>query len=540
MATVAERCPICLEDPPSNYSMALPCLHAFCYVCITRWIRQNPTCPLCKVPVESVVHTIESDSEFKETKVSVEFDYDSEEDEDSFEGQFLAVDTGNTPANISAWNGPMAFVPLNANGTAGAPRLQPLVDWLCDRLDLLFETPDLALVMRNIVMDTLCEHGCNEEELTRQFWPMFHEDTAPFVTDLIIQAELCIASRQILPIASGRGVEYIDSSSSSSSGEETDSDTEVDPNNLTDPEDTSDDTSTDNSSAPALAPRQNNSRPARARPARARPGPPTRGRRRGRRPAAPEPVGRRSARLRRRQPRTNPRTHGEENGDIIDLTLDSDGGTEPANVSGSLNTTEQPVLIPDEEEVLPPSPHTSSNSAILCLVSAPTPSSAAEPPRGQPVAPSGSSAEERPARPRCSLREFARRFMALAPRDSPTGEAAGSGRWGTGPRTTEPLTAAVVSVDQSYEGAGIFGGRSTQHVRRRTEDDFARRRGNVLLRPRRQSVPLVPYPDITSTSPLIRQGGQRVRDLQRAFQTQPSEPEEMRCPHNCQRYRRNQ
>nr|1CHC_A Chain A, EQUINE HERPES VIRUS-1 RING DOMAIN [Equid alphaherpesvirus 1] len=63
MATVAERCPICLEDP-SNYSMALPCLHAFCYVCITRWIRQNPTCPLCKVPVESVVHTIESDSEF--------------------------------------------------------------------------------------------------------------------------------------------------------------------------------------------------------------------------------------------------------------------------------------------------------------------------------------------------------------------------------------------------------------------------------------------------------------------------------------------
>nr|AAB63316.1 transcriptional protein [Equid alphaherpesvirus 1] len=419
MATVAERCPICLEDP-SNYSMALPCLHAFCYVCITRWIRQNPTCPLCKVPVESVVHTIESDSEFKETKVSVDFDYDSEEDEDSFEGQFLAVDSGDAPANISAWNGPMAFVPLNANGTAGAPRLQPLVDWLVERLDQLFETPELALVMRNIVMDTLCEHGCNEEELTRQFWPMFHEDTVPFVTDLIIQAELCVASRPILPIARGRGVEYIDSSSSSSSSEEeTDSDIEVDPNNLTDPEDTSDETSTDNSSA--QAPRQEDSRPARA-----RPGPPTRGRRRGRRPAAPGPASRRSARLRRRQPRTNSRTNGGDNGEIIDLTLDSDG----------------------------------------------------------PV--------------------------------------------------------AVVLVDRSSEGAGLFGGRFAQHVRRRTEDESARRRGNVLLRPRRQSVPPVPYPDIASTSPLIRQGGQRVRDLQRAFQTQPAEPEEMRCPHNCQRYRRNQ
>lgn len=532
MATVAERCPICLEDP-SNYSMALPCLHAFCYVCITRWIRQNPTCPLCKVPVESVVHTIESDSEFKETKVSVDFDYDSEEDEDSFEGQFLAVDSGDAPANISAWNGPMAFVPLNANGTAGAPRLQPLVDWLVERLDQLFETPELALVMRNIVMDTLCEHGCNEEELTRQFWPMFHEDTVPFVTDLIVQAELCVASRPILPIARGRGVEYIDSSSSSSSSEEeTDSDIEVDPNNLTDPEDTSDETSTDNSSA--QAPRQEDSRPARA-----RPGPPTRGRRRGRRPAAPGPASRRSARLRRRQPRTNSRTNGGDNGEIIDLTLDSDGDTEPADVSGSLNTTDQPVLIPDEEEAAPASPHTSSNSAIICLVSELTPESE-EPPRDQPVAPSGSFAGERPMRPRCSLREFARRFMALAPRDSSTSEAAGPSRLGAGPRATEPFSVAVVLVDRSSEGAGLFGGRFAQHVRRRTEDESARRRGNVLLRPRRQSVPPVPYPDIASTSPLIRQGGQRVRDLQRAFQTQPAEPEEMRCPHNCQRYRRNQ
>ena len=27
---------------------SLPCEHAFCRSCISRWLRHNPTCPLCR------------------------------------------------------------------------------------------------------------------------------------------------------------------------------------------------------------------------------------------------------------------------------------------------------------------------------------------------------------------------------------------------------------------------------------------------------------------------------------------------------------
>uniref|UniRef100_A0A8V5H3B7 RING-type E3 ubiquitin transferase n=1 Tax=Melopsittacus undulatus TaxID=13146 RepID=A0A8V5H3B7_MELUD len=45
MATELEdRCPICL-DSWEEASYVLPCLHQFCYPCITRWVDSKPECP---------------------------------------------------------------------------------------------------------------------------------------------------------------------------------------------------------------------------------------------------------------------------------------------------------------------------------------------------------------------------------------------------------------------------------------------------------------------------------------------------------------
>jgi hypothetical protein len=44
------NCTICLEDIISDLRF-LPCIHAFHGECINTWIREQPVCPICKVPV---------------------------------------------------------------------------------------------------------------------------------------------------------------------------------------------------------------------------------------------------------------------------------------------------------------------------------------------------------------------------------------------------------------------------------------------------------------------------------------------------------
>ncbi|CAA06138.1 immediate-early transactivator protein with Zn finger (cell nucleus) [Bovine herpesvirus type 1.1 (strain Cooper)] len=61
-------CCICL-DAITGAARALPCLHAFCLACIRRWLEGRPTCPLCKAPVQSLIHSVASDECFEEIPV---------------------------------------------------------------------------------------------------------------------------------------------------------------------------------------------------------------------------------------------------------------------------------------------------------------------------------------------------------------------------------------------------------------------------------------------------------------------------------------
>ena len=52
-----DTCAICLEDivkdSPEKQYYTLNCKHVYHLDCITRWLYQNPTCPMCREPIDS-------------------------------------------------------------------------------------------------------------------------------------------------------------------------------------------------------------------------------------------------------------------------------------------------------------------------------------------------------------------------------------------------------------------------------------------------------------------------------------------------------
>jgi hypothetical protein len=48
-----EECPICCERIEGSKTH-LSCAHAFCTTCIERWVRENPSCPVCRIPVSAM------------------------------------------------------------------------------------------------------------------------------------------------------------------------------------------------------------------------------------------------------------------------------------------------------------------------------------------------------------------------------------------------------------------------------------------------------------------------------------------------------
>lgn len=64
-------CPVCLEDIHTEASVVRPCDHAFCQPCITRWIEQTPTCPLCLKNIDTVTQSWRSDEDLKEQTYEV-------------------------------------------------------------------------------------------------------------------------------------------------------------------------------------------------------------------------------------------------------------------------------------------------------------------------------------------------------------------------------------------------------------------------------------------------------------------------------------
>jgi hypothetical protein len=52
-------CGICLETPVENST--LPCMHAFCFLCLLSWCEVKWSCPFCRVQFDRVFHNFSGD-----------------------------------------------------------------------------------------------------------------------------------------------------------------------------------------------------------------------------------------------------------------------------------------------------------------------------------------------------------------------------------------------------------------------------------------------------------------------------------------------
>uniref|UniRef100_A0A493U0T3 E3 ubiquitin-protein ligase Topors n=1 Tax=Anas platyrhynchos platyrhynchos TaxID=8840 RepID=A0A493U0T3_ANAPP len=64
-AAAGERCPICLGTT-RNTAYTYTCFHAFCFRCIRRWTANSSACPLCRQPIDRILHTVRADDDYQQ------------------------------------------------------------------------------------------------------------------------------------------------------------------------------------------------------------------------------------------------------------------------------------------------------------------------------------------------------------------------------------------------------------------------------------------------------------------------------------------
>lgn len=176
MATGSEwSCPICREAS-ADIAYVGSCLHQFCRGCIVRWARLNPSCPLCRQTVHTIIYPTAPSQGLAET----------------------AVPQPSTPRRTTPREGPQRQAQV-----AGFPPetwaalfrnhgevLRPLELWLNEVLcgDCWW---DVAFAQGRIV-GSLCRFGLHEEALARELRPLLAGQTAAFVRHLLdVAAEQC-------------------------------------------------------------------------------------------------------------------------------------------------------------------------------------------------------------------------------------------------------------------------------------------------------------------------------------------------------------
>ncbi|XP_027567381.1 E3 ubiquitin-protein ligase Topors-like [Pipra filicauda] len=63
-AAAGSKCPICLGDVKKPAYVAY-CMHQFCFRCIQQWARGRDDCPVCRQPVEEVLHSVRGDDDYE-------------------------------------------------------------------------------------------------------------------------------------------------------------------------------------------------------------------------------------------------------------------------------------------------------------------------------------------------------------------------------------------------------------------------------------------------------------------------------------------
>ncbi|XP_066195644.1 uncharacterized protein [Sylvia atricapilla] len=173
-------CPICREVS-DNIAYVGSCLHQFCRACIVRWARKNPSCPLCRQTIHTIISPTPSDQGFVEMAVpqpSVSQSTGRQEEPGAAESQPQARVAGFSPETWALF--------FRNHGQL----LRPLEMWLNEVLcgDCWWD----VVFLQGRIIACLCRYGLHEEALAREVQPFLEEQTAAFVRHLIeVAADQC-------------------------------------------------------------------------------------------------------------------------------------------------------------------------------------------------------------------------------------------------------------------------------------------------------------------------------------------------------------
>nr|XP_032602720.2 RNA polymerase II degradation factor 1-like [Taeniopygia guttata] len=177
------NCPIC-RDIPAEIASVTPCVHLFCLGCIVRWAKRQPSCPLCRQAISSIIYSVRSDEDFLEmvlprpSESAAAHQQDEQEAAEPMPRAYVAGFPPQLWANFFQHHSEI---------------LEPLLPWLNQELAELLSTRwwevDLA---QSIVVASLCRYGLSEEALVRELNPLLQGRTAAFVQRLInVAADRC-------------------------------------------------------------------------------------------------------------------------------------------------------------------------------------------------------------------------------------------------------------------------------------------------------------------------------------------------------------
>ena len=212
-----DRCPVCL-DSWDDAAYVMPCLHQFCYPCIVRWAESKPKCPLCKRRVQSIVHSVRADDDFKELVVTAAGLASASAGTRQAGGAPRDPPTHSpprpaTPRPLAADSAPRAPVGgLQPDAWASIfddhpALLQRFLPWLQRQLRLVFsEEPSTAAVMEDLILCVLGLFGLDKEVLVRLLQESLQDRTATFVRQLInVAVQRCSREAQrLLGLEDGR------------------------------------------------------------------------------------------------------------------------------------------------------------------------------------------------------------------------------------------------------------------------------------------------------------------------------------------------
>ncbi|GAB0205146.1 E3 ubiquitin-protein ligase Topors-like [Grus japonensis] len=221
MATeVDNRCPVCL-DSWDDAAYVMPCLHRFCYACILRWADSKPECPLCKRRVQSIVHSVQADDDFKEVVIRPSGLASASAGTRQARGAPGHPATHGPPRPVTAQ--PLV---VNSMPRATVGGLQPdtwaslfddhpallqrFLPWLQQQLGLIFaEEPSTAAVLEDLILSVLGLFGLDREVLVRLLQVSLQSRAATFVQQLIdVAVQRCSReARRLLDLEDGHAAE---------------------------------------------------------------------------------------------------------------------------------------------------------------------------------------------------------------------------------------------------------------------------------------------------------------------------------------------